>query len=247
MAEVENKQVMSKREKMLERLKNRYPDKDFSDDEAIYGQISDDYDVYDEDLKGYREREKAFSDMFTSDPRSASFINSWREGENPIVAFVRRFGKDIKDVIEDPEWQKEVEEADKEFVERVAKEKELDALYEANKEASIRTRDAYQEEHGLTDEQIDAAIALLKNIANDLVIGKITAESLDMAFKAINHDVDVDNANQEGLVEGRNTKVEETLRKPTTGDGMPSLAGSGNAPKTEKRRMNIFDYADAAS
>ncbi len=247
MAEVENKQVMSKRDAMLERLKNRYPDKDFSDDEAIYGQISDDFDVYDEDLKSYREREKAFSDMFTSDPRSAAFINEWREGTNPVIAFVRRFGKDIKDVIEDPEWQKEVEEADKEFVERVAKEKELDALYEANKEESIKTRDAYQEAHGLTDEQIDAAIALLKNIANDLVVGKITAESLDMAFKAINHDVDVDNANQEGLVQGKNTKVEEILRKPTAGDGMPSLAGSGNAPTREKRRMNIFDYADAAS
>ena len=39
MAEVENKQVKSRRDAMLERLKGRYPDKDFADDESIYGQI----------------------------------------------------------------------------------------------------------------------------------------------------------------------------------------------------------------
>lgn len=233
---------------MLERLKTRYPDKEFADDEEIFGQISDDFDEVDKDLAGYKEREKAFSDMFTSDPRSASFINSWREGENPVIALVRRFGKDIKDVIEDPNWQEAVEAADKEFVERVAKEKELDELYEANKEETIKTRDAYQEEHGLSDEQIDAAIALIKNIANDAIVGKITAETIDMALKAINHDTDVSTANQEGLVQGKNTKVEERLRKPTAGDGMPSLAGSGNAPtQREKKRLNVFDYAEAAS
>lgn len=248
MAEVENKQVKSRRDAMLERLKTRYPDKEFADDEEIFGQISDDFDEVDKDLAGYKEREKAFSDMFTSDPRSASFINSWREGENPVIALVRRFGKDIKDVIEDPNWQEAVEAADKEFVDRVAKEKELDKLYEANKEETIKTRDAYQEEHGLSDEQIDAAIALIKNIANDAIVGKITAETIDMALKAINHDTDVSTANQEGLVQGKNTKVEERLRKPTAGDGMPSLAGSSNAPTPrEKKRLNVFDYAEAAS
>lgn len=248
MADVENKQVKSKREMMLERLKNRYPDKDFSDDEAIFGQISDDVDEVDKELAGYKEREKAFSDMFTSDPRSAHFITSWREGENPVIAFVRRFGKDIKDVIEDPEWQKEVEEADNEFVARVAKEKELDELYEKNKEESIAVREKFQEERGLSDEQVDAAIAFLKGVCNDMVIGKITAESLDMALKAINHDNDVEAANQEGLVQGKNTKVEEKLRKPKGGDGMPSLAGKGNSPVQEKKKgLTIFDYAEAAS
>jgi len=248
MAEVENKQVKSKREMILERLRNRHPDKDFSDDEVVFGQISDDVDEVDKELAGYKEREKAFSDLFTSDPRSAHFVTSWREGENPVVAFVRRFGKDIKDVIEDPEWQEEVEAADKEFAARVAKEKELDELYEKNKEASIAVREAFQEERGLSDEQVDAAIAMLVGIANDLVVGKVTAEALDMAMKAINHDADVEAANQEGLVQGKNTKVEEKLRKPKGGDGLSSLAGKGSAPAQEKKRgLTIFDYAEAAS
>ena len=42
---------MSKREKHLSRLRERYPDKKFEDDEEIYGQISDDYDQYEKDLE----------------------------------------------------------------------------------------------------------------------------------------------------------------------------------------------------
>ena len=36
------------------------PDKKFEDDEEIYGQIGEDYDNYEKQLGGYREREKHF-------------------------------------------------------------------------------------------------------------------------------------------------------------------------------------------
>ena len=44
MAEVDNKQVKSKRQSMTERLQSRYPEKDFSDEESFFCQIYDDYD-----------------------------------------------------------------------------------------------------------------------------------------------------------------------------------------------------------
>ena len=64
MAEVENKEVKSKRQSMTERLQSRYPDKDFTDEESFFGQISDDYDQYEQELEGYKGREKTLSDMF---------------------------------------------------------------------------------------------------------------------------------------------------------------------------------------
>jgi hypothetical protein len=66
-------------------------------------------------------------------------------------------------------------------------------------------------------------------------------------MKAINHDADVETANQEGIVQGKNTRIEEKLRKPKGGDGMPSLGGKGNTPSARKKGYNIFDYAEAAS
>jgi len=236
---VENKQVKSKRQSMTERLQSRYPDKDFSDEESFFGQISDDYDEYDKNIAGYQEREKAFSDMFTSDPRSARFLTDWRNGQDPVVGLVRQFGTDIKDAIDDPERQEEIAAANKEFVERVAKEKELEETYQKNLQESLSTLEKMQQERGMSDEQIDAAMEFLLNIIKDGIIGKFTPESINMALKAINHDADVTAANHEGVVQGKNTKVEEKLRKPKSGDGTAALSGTNGTAKPRRTRASL--------
>ncbi len=55
----ENNEVKSRRDQHIERLRKKYPDKKFEDDEEIYGQISDDYDQYEQELEGYRGREQS--------------------------------------------------------------------------------------------------------------------------------------------------------------------------------------------
>ena len=44
----DNKEVKSKRDLFSDRMKGKYPDKQFDDDEALFGQINDDYDDYDD-------------------------------------------------------------------------------------------------------------------------------------------------------------------------------------------------------
>ena len=247
MEKTENEKVKTKRELLTERLKSRFPDKDFSDDEMLFGQISDDYDESDKSLADYREREKAFSDMFTSDPRSAQFMSDWRSGEDPEVALIRRHGKDnLLDAINDPEKLEKIAEANKEFVERVAKQKELEEMYQANLAESIKALEAMPQTHGITDDDVDNAMAFLLGIIRDGIIGKFAPDTIIMALKAINHDADVENANQEGLIQGKNTKIEEKLRKPKSGDGTTPL-GSANSAPSQRRAYSIFDEARGAN
>lgn len=240
MAEVDNKQVKSRRQSLTERLQGRYPDKDFSDEESFFGQISDDYDEYDKSIAGYKEREKSFSDMFTSDPRSAHFLNEWRKGQDPVLSLIRQFGTDIKEAIDDPERQEEIAAANKEFVTRVAKEKELEKIYKQNLVESLQTIERLQSELGLNDEQVNEALKLIVTITDDAVLGKFTPESLQMAMKAINHDSDVASATEEGVIQGKNTKIEEKLRKPKQGDGTAPLDGSnrGGSGAARPRKSN---------
>lgn len=239
MADVNNQQVKSKREAFNERLRSRHPDNSFEDEEALFGQISDDYDEYDKNIAGYQEREKAFVDLFNSDPRAAAFMKDWHDGEDPWIGIIRRFGRDeIREAIDDPEKLDALEAANKDYLARVAKSKELDEKYEANLRESDKMLDALQAEKGYTDEQMDAAVALLNKMSNEVVLGMYTAEAIDMALKAINHDADVANANQEGLVQGKNTKIEEKLRKSKGGDGVSALDGS-NTPVSQKPRRNL--------
>lgn len=243
----ENNQVKSRRDQQLERLRKKYPDKKFEDDEEIYGQISDDYDQYEHDLDGYRGREKAMSDMFAADPRSAQFLADMHNGQDPVLGLVKNFGIEIKDVLDNPEMQDKIAEANKEYVERVAKSKQLDEEYEKNMEVSLETLRQFQEERGMSDEQIDAVADAMLTVVKDGVMGKFSRETLEIFVNAINHDSDVANASEEGRVAGRNDKIVEGLRKQNKGDGTAPLNGkNGSGAGKPKRSMNIFDFADAA-
>lgn len=247
MAKADNQAVKSKRDSFSERLKSKYPDREFADDEALFGQISDDYDDYDSQLSGYQEREQKIADMFTSDPRSAHFVTTWRDGGDPVVEFVRRFGSDIKDRLDDPEWQEKLAAANKDFVERVAKEKELEEMYEQNIAETKNVMAQFQQDNGLDDSQLDEVMDFLNKVYTDAVVGKYDRASMEMALNAINHDTDVEDALAEGEVAGKNAKIDEKLRSRQKGDGVSALNGNNMpAGQQRKRPMNIFDYADAA-
>jgi type I site-specific restriction endonuclease len=249
MAIGDNNQVKSKRDLVRERVQKRYPDKDFSDDEAFYGQLNDDFDALDKELSGYKEREKAFSDMFTSDPRSASFITDWRKGEDPTIGLIRRFGPEIKDAIDDPDMQEKIAEANKEYVDRVAASKKLDEEYQKNIAETLSYLSKMQEEKGLPDDKIDNVMEFLVGIVHDGIVGKFSPETIHMAMKALNHDTDVEDADRAGEVRGRNAKINETLRKGRKGDNMPQLDGQNNRvgggqPKRSLGALDNFAEGD---
>lgn len=239
----------SKRDLLGERLKKKYPDRDYADDEALFGQINDDYDEYDTELGQYRDRESRLTDLLSKDPRSAQFITDIAKGTDPWIAVIERLGIDgVTDLLNDPKKQSEYAEANKRYVERVAKERELEDEYEKNmREVTLPMLERMKQERGISDDMIDAAWDYLHHVADAAIRGTFTEADIDMALKAVNHDADVENARTEGTVAGRNAKIDEKLRKPQTGDGTPNLAGSNNAPtRNGKKPLNIFDYADAA-
>lgn len=244
----DNNEVKSKRERHLERLRKKYPEKRFEDDEEIYGQISDDYDSYEEELEGYKDREKAMSDMFAADPRSAQFLTDMHQGKDPVLGLVRNFGVEVKDVLDDPEMQDKIAEANKEYLERVAKSKQLDEEYDKNMDATLETLRQFQSERGMSDEEIDRVVDFLLGIVRDGVMGKFSAETLDMACKALNHDNDVAVAAEEGEVAGKNARITEKLRKRDKGDGTAPLGGKNGQGGMQQppKAKSIFDLAAEA-
>lgn len=217
--------VKSNRERYLERLKSKYPDKEFADDEAIYGQINEDYDGYDKELSEYKDREKQLTDLFNSNPRSAAFLTGWVNGEDPLVGLIRRFGDDFKAALEDPEKQEALAAANKEYADRISKESEYEEMYRKNMDQTYATIEQVQREDGLSDDDIDKAMTFLIGIMKDGIVGQFSAESIRMAVKALQHDNDVAMADQEGEIRGRNARIEEKLRRRGRSDGTANLDG----------------------
>lgn len=243
----DNNEVKSRRDQHLERLRKKYPEKKFEDDEEIYGQISDDYDQYEQELDGYRGREKSLSDMFAADPRSAQFLTDMHNGTDPVLGLVRNFGVEIKDVLDDPEMQDKIAEANKDYVERVASSKKLDEEYDSNMDATLETLRQFQAERNMSDEQIDKVVEFLLGVVRDGVMGKFSAETLDMTCKALNYEADVVAAGEEGEVAGRNAKITEKLRKSKQGDGTAPLGGkNGQGAGAQRKSQSMFDLANEA-
>lgn len=240
----DNTKVTSNRDRYTERLKAKYPDREFADDEAIFGQINDDYDNYDSELSAYRDREKSLTELFTSNPRSAAFLTDWRNGEDPLIGMIRKFGDDFKEALEDPDKQEELAAANKEYAERIAKEKEYEAEYQKNIEQTLNTLNSMQQEEGLSDEDIDNAMSFLLGIVRDGILGKFTPESISMALKAIKHDSDVELADREGEVRGRNARIEEKLRKGGRNDGTANLASKNGGTRATSRDLPDLGVID---
>lgn len=244
----DNNSVRSKRDMTMERMRAKYPERTYDDDEALFSQINDDYDEYDKKLAESQSREKAFSDMFHSNPKSARLMMEWKDGKDPVGALIRIYGKDeILAAIEDPARLEAIEEANKEFAERVAKNDEYDAQYEKNFPESVRAIEAWMTESGITEEAVDEAVVTLSQICGDFIVGKFSPETIGMIIKAKNYDADIEQAQLEGEVAGRNAKIEEKFRKGQKGDGTVPLDGkNGGAASMSKRDLGALGRLDGS-
>lgn len=226
-----------------------YQDRQFADDEELFGQLNADRDANAAKLKEYQDREEAFSKAFTADHRFAGMFQAAKEGRDPVLWLVTEFGPDIKDRLEDPEFLEQVEQAGKEYAERIAENKRYEEEYSANVEQSLAAIDAFQEENKLSDEETNSVLDALSAIARDYVSGKITAETLKMVSDALNFSTAVAEAAQEGEVKGRNAKIKEELRKANKGDGTAHLQGANGGAGTPPQGNNMgaigrFDGSD---
>lgn len=235
----ENENQKTKRELFAERLKGRYPDREFADDEAMYGQAGEDYDAYENELSGYRERESKLEELFAKDPKNAQFLADMARGEDPWLVVIERLGTDgITELLNDPEKKAAYEEANKRYAERLAKEKEIEAESDRNMEESQRVREELDAIHGV--EAVDAALGVIDQMTKDAIMGKVTKEAVEMAMKIVNRDADLANARSEGEIAGRNAKIEERMRRQQTGDGMPQMGGA-TAPAPAPKKRGFFD------
>lgn len=234
----------SKKEMFGERMRAKYPDMNMDDEEAFYSRINDDYDDYENQLGEYKKRDKELSDMFMSDPRSAQFLMAWKSGEDPIVQYVRNFGKDMVATMDDPAMAEQIAVANKEFLDRMAESDRLEAEYKANLETSLKNLSDMQAEMNLSDKQIDDAMDKLAEISKDFLQGKFSRETVDIMMKAMNYDTAVAQASDEGEVRGRNAKIEEKLRKAKKGDGVASLDGKNAVAKPKKSSGVLDQYGE---
>lgn len=225
------------RQKALRRARARNSERQFADDddEALWGAMNEDSEADEEELGRYRKNSEDFNKFLQSDPKSLSFMSRWRRDGSPIAGLVSEYGEDIVADITNPDNQEMVAEAQKEYLERIAKSKELDEMYEANVNESRQVKQDMIDEGTYSEEEINEAVRAIGKDFEDFLVGKISRDAIEVKILGMKYDADVAQAGEKGEVRGRNQNIQrefEARRK--RGDGLPSLPGSSNG--NERRR-----------
>lgn len=220
MSEAKNQEVKSKRDALNERMLGRYPDLDVNDVEAMSGRISDEYDEYDRQLGEYKAREDKLINMMNADPRSAHFMSSWANGDDPVMALVRLFGEDIRTILDDPD-----SEASKELARRAAEGQASKAKSDSNIDETKKVIAEWKKANGLSDDEADEVLDVIEKVLSDALDGIVSVETLDLFRDGLRHDEDVAVAAEDAEVKGRNARINEKLRTRKSGDGTPALDG----------------------
>ena len=228
--------VKSKKDMFYERLRANNPELNMDDEESLYG-TANDYMSGLDDYKSKRELvDKNIADRFNEDPRFAKFfLGSIQPGANPLQVLVREYGEDLKQYLDDPDNAEEIGKAQKEYLDKIAKGKELESSYTQNLDASLARLDEYQATKGITDEQVDNVIKALLADAENIIMGVFTPELIENKIKAMNYDQDVAVAKEEGMIEGANKKIDEYKKTTKVNDNIPPMLTSkrgGVRPKS---------------
>ena len=234
--------TMNSRQKMLERARERFPDRTFADLDATEPQegVANLDDAINEILEDYSSRQATYDEndnklkkLLVSDPSSAEFIQRWVETGDPRTALVETFGEELGIAEEKAaEFRDQLEG----WRARKAENDALNAEAEANWDASLAALEEWGNAKGLSLEQKRDVMVRLLAIVTGGIVNKYGVEDFELAYNAINHDTDVAAARTAGEIAGRNERIAATRRNRATAQAMPPAVVGGQGARTQERR-----------
>jgi len=244
--------VTSSRQAFVERIKSRHPDLDDSDEEGFYSAVNADYDEDDEgreELKRYREDDERLRDIFNSDTRMANIFLGMARGENVLEYLIDNFGQDFLDAINDPENEEareRIAEKQKQWLERQAQSRELEQQASDNLDKALDSFDAVAQELGADENVKEEAFRKFTEFQQRAIVNDIDEDMWRIFFQGVTHDADVEQANAEGEVRGRNSKISERLREQRDRTPMDMGGAAARQASAPRASQSIFDLASKA-
>jgi len=257
-AEEEEKETVSETPSWLtDKVKELNPDLDMTDTEAVQEAVdrvfesSKEAEKLREDLAGEKEANQEFYNLLEGSAELQNVVKFMYKNEADLASALMAFGiqpaQDMEALKkEDPdayiEAVKNQEEAKKQAEAQEKKQEELMAKYEANEKKSISDFEAFKKDLKLDDKQIGQFTEAVNAQIELMSEGYTSKEFYETFYNGLRFEEAVEKARQEGIAEGRNTKIDSTKAK-KQGDGLPQIKPQGEKPKAEKEKKDVFDKA----
>lgn len=220
----------------LERLRKRYPDREFTDEAAAKDEFYADYDRTLGEYDALRGENARILETLQDNPEFAQVFARIRDGMPLRVALARVIDFDAAKPVEgDPDYEDFMREAG-EFKKRQAEVAERRKRIEENQARSRMEIDDFFEKVGADDEEQTGFADFLQGLFDDVFEGNMGKVVLGKLWQAYKYDEDVEAARKAGETEGRNETIETRRTKTKATDGLPD-AGAAMAEKTAPKRM----------
>jgi len=255
MAEInaENQPVKSKKDTFLEGLAGRNEGLDINNEDAVYDQLTTDYDNYAKSA----DKEKRFNDLMLNNEYAPGLINGLLTGENEDGS---KFNLITYLAGDHAELLQEALNGDKETLAKLAEMRQAEMEASVHEEESTEALAKQQQaedalldeviaEEGLKPEEASSIVDWIWNPENGIIVKamkfELDKEDIKKLVRIGGYDAAISKADKEGYARGKNEKVdiyknmdEETKSNPV------NLGGGGGATVKEKKSNPTLDALD---
>ncbi|MDR1336374.1 MAG: hypothetical protein LBK22_06060 [Tannerella sp.] len=218
------------------------------DDESLFGFANDRHAELDGKYGRLNDANQRLSELVAKDPKLAAAL-SMIAGDEPKslpYAIGSIYGKE-------PFEANDLEEFERGYQENLTRlaesEKERQKALE-NIQAYETALRQYGRDNGLAEEQVSAVHDGIMQLADNILNGIIDVPVMDMVYKGLNYEKDVQEAADTGFVEGRNDKIDAKLKQPEEAPAVPDLrhasgAGGRKPAKKPARLSDVNEFENA--
>lgn len=231
----EVQELTPERKAYREYVKERYPDNVPENDDG-WPELEDRYAADSEEmLSKYKDSEQLIQEMVTLYPEFGGMILDIAVNKMPPRAAIAKYfaQEDLVPQEGDEDYaayQEAYNERKGKVEARTNTEKEL----MANQEQTISNIDTFCESKGYDEAKKAALLDYIETAFNDLLMKKVTPETLEAFDRAMNYDADIKTAEEVAAVNAKNEVIEAKTAEEKPGDGIPMASGAGSMQKAKK-------------
>lgn len=252
---IDNQDVKSKKDSFRERISQRYPDLNLDDEDAVYNQLSADYDQFDQNTQ----RMGDFNKMLQDYPQAPGLVTGMMTRKNAdgsdfsfIGYLIDELGQDFVDAVNgDDEARKRLEKSEKEKLDASKKLAESKDKLAANMEQEDAELDSFIKEMRLKPDDVKSMIEWLYKRSEDgeehdddgfvyrAARYGLKKEDFKRLWQIKDFDKAVSDAENRGYKRGRNEKIDQ---QKTLHDGKPggkknvNISGGGGEPSIPREK-----------
>jgi len=230
------------RDAIMEDYKSANPESQEPDDASLYDfankrhndlkksqdELQNKYD----NLNGANTR---LAELISKEPKLGAVL-SMISGEKPKsfpYAIASVYGKEPFDLEGDD--LENFEKGYQENLAQLAKSKEEQEQAMKNIETFNSTFEDFAKEKSLSSEQKKEVYSGIMELADNVLMGNISKDLVDLVYKGLNYEKDIQDAADTGYVEGKNTVAEAKMKEKTTPGAVPDFGNSTGQKAQQKK------------